>query len=156
MVLVVAVTACHESTALDTLATHYELTSYAGASLPHTWRVISATNLDGTTQNCKDEITGGSLLFDTDGVATELIERSLVCDGQPDLHYFDSALGPYTVSGSNVDITLEGSLADLPGTGPYAVSAEITGSRIVFDQTVTQTPAGAVTDRTQKTFTAVN
>ena len=148
--------ACHESTGLDTLGTHYELTSYAGAPLPHTWRVISSTSLDGTPQNCKDEITGGTLLFDSDGVATELIERSLVCDNQPDLHYFDSALGPYTVSGSKVDMTLEGSLADLPGTGPYAVSAELAGRRLVFDQTVTQTPAGAVTDRTQKTFTVVN
>ena len=156
MVLTVAAAACRDSTALDTLGTQYELTSYAGATLPYTWRVISTVRLDGTSQNCNDEITGGSLLFGDDGGVTVLVERDVICDGQPDLRSFDSALGSYSVSGSRHDITLEGSLADLPGTGPYAVSAQIAGDLILVSQTVSHTPGGAVTDRTPKTFRLVN
>lgn len=100
-----------------------------------------------------DEITDGSLFFGSDGGVTAVIDRSLVSDGQPDLLSVDAAIGEFTLSGSRLDLRLLGSLADLPGTGPYAVSAEIVGNQIRVEQTMAQTPSGAVTNRTTKTFT---
>jgi hypothetical protein len=106
----------------------YKLTSYSTAGLPYTWQVISFNMPGGSIGKCSDEIAGGSLFFGTDGGVM------------------------FTLSGSHLDLTLLGSLADLPVTGPYAVSAEIVGNQIRVEQTVAQTPSGAVTNRTTKTF----
>ncbi len=152
--LTVAVTACRDGAApLLALGAQYKLTSYAAAGLPYTWQVISFNVPSGAIGKCSDEITGGSLFFGTDGGVTAVIDRSLVCDGQADLLSVDTAIGDFTLSGSHLDLTLLGSLADLPGTGPYAVSAEIVGNEIRVEQTVAQTPPGAVTNRTTKTYT---
>ena len=150
-----AVAACNESAPLVVVGEQYELTSYGGGPLPHTWQVIATTQPNGTPGNCNDEIAGGSLLFESNGGVTAVIDRNMVCDGQPDQHSVDTAIGQYVVSGSQLDMTLLGALADLPGVGPYTVSAELVGDEIRVTQTVTQTNLGPVTNRTAKIFRKV-
>jgi hypothetical protein len=65
-----------------------------------------------------------------------------------------TALRPSSSNG--ISFARVSSFADLPGIGPHVVSAQIDGNSIIFTQTVTQTPTGAVTDRTRNAFRLVN
>ena len=130
------------------LGARYELTSYAGHSLPYTWRGIASTN----GFQCADQITGGRLLFGPDRSALDIQDRALVCnDGSAPVISNDTAQGQYTLSGNHLEMHLSGMLV-AESNSPYEVSATLTGSVIQFDQLVSHTGASTITDHSTQIF----
>ena len=145
--LLLASTACSDSTsAHPTLGAHYELSSY-DSELPHTWRRIVSTG----TFSCDDQITGGRLLFGSGSNVTEIIEDHLVCNDGTNTPSADTATGHYSQTGAHVDLQLTQGRLRTDGLAPLTQSADLAGDVLTINQTTINQPAGF----TQHDFTVV-
>lgn len=93
------------------LASRYTLTSYDGAALPVTLRVIAGVSPPGGPPDfrCEDQLTDQRLEFGPNASVLQVSGRRLICD-QTSLNSVstDSLVGQVTVRGKEVTMTFSG------------------------------------------------
>jgi hypothetical protein len=118
----IALSACGGSASTEvpvSLASRYTLTSYDGAALPVTLRVIVSVSLPGgpPDSRCEDQLTDQRLEFGPNASVLQVSGRRLICDqASSNAVFTDSLAGLVTVGADEVTMMFAGA----GGTGATA------------------------------------
>jgi hypothetical protein len=110
----IALSACGGSVSSEvplSLASRYTLTSYNGAALPVTLRLIVSVSLPGgpAESRCEDQLTDQRLEFGPNASVLQVSDRRLICDqASSNAVFTDSLVGQVTVRGEEVTMLFAG------------------------------------------------